>query len=135
MTAKRKVILAILIVIVIVIVGFGLMVWRNSKTPPITADCGTGITTVYYTQQKSFLPSCIKVPAGTTITYTNQSPDTLAVGVNPHPIHNGNKQVSNGEFVLNVPSGESKETKLDSKGNFGIHDHNNSSSVAVIVVE
>jgi plastocyanin len=132
---KKKVISIVIAVVVLVLVGFGFMVWRNSKTPPVTADCGIGIGTIYYTPQQAFLPSCVKVASGATITYINQSQENLAVGVNPHPIHNGNKEVSGGEFTLDVATGESKQVTLNTKGSFGIHDHNNSSAVAVIVVE
>lgn len=132
---KKKVLGVVAAVIVLVAVGFALMVQRNSKLPAVAKDCAVGVTSIAYVPQKAFLPACVKVPAGTTITYTNQSDGTLEVGADPHPIHTGDKQVSGGKFTLDIKSGESATVKLDKKGMFGLHDHENSSARALIVVE
>lgn len=131
----KKVIWAVVIVVVIVLGGLGFTIWRNSHIPPVAKDCATGITTIYYTSQGSFLPSCFRVSSGTTITYVNQRDKTLDVAADPHPVHTGNKEVSSNKFTLEVKPGESVQVKLEKKGTFGIHDHENASARAVVIVE
>lgn len=132
---KKKIIWTVVFVLVVAAVGFAYTVWRDSRPPVVARDCAASVTSIAYTTQRSFLPACVKVPSGTTVTYYNQSDKTLAVGADPHPIHNGNKEVSDGKFTLEVKPGENASVKLDRKGTFGLHDHNNSSARAVLVVE
>lgn len=132
---KKKIALVIVLVIVLVGLGFAYTAWRNSKPLEVARDCATGVTSIAYTTQRSFLPACVKVASGTTITYYNQSDKTLEVGADPHPIHNGNKEVSDGKFTLDIEPGRSATTTFTQKGTFGLHDHKNSSARAVVVVE
>lgn len=124
-----------ILIVVVVLIGFGVMIWRNSKQPNVSVDCSVNVTSVAYVTQRAFVPTCIKVPSGASITYFNQSDEELAVAPDPHPIHTGNKEVSAGEFTLNVAPHESKQVTLTNKGTFGVHDHNNSSARLVIVVQ
>jgi len=124
----------IIIVIVLALIAGGIFIIYNARAPKVT-DCASDITTMTYTSAKTFAPSCIRVPSGTVITYTNQSSDTLLVAIDPHPIHTGNKEVSNGEFTLAVAPGASATTTVTTKGTFGIHDHANFGARATIVVE
>lgn len=132
---NKKIALVIAIVVALAGLGFAYTVWRNSKPPVVARDCATGVTSVAYTTQQSFLPACIKVASGTTVTYYNQSDKTLEVGTDPHPIHNGNREVSDGKFTLTIEPGRNATTTLTTKGTFGLHDHKNSYARAVLVVE
>lgn len=132
---KKKIALVIVIIVILAAAGFAYTVWRNSKPPMVAQDCATGVTSIAYTTQRSFLPACVKVASGTTITYYNQSDKTLEVGADPHPVHNGNKEVSDGKFTLDIEPGRSATTTFTKKGTFGLHDHENSSAHAVVVVE
>ncbi len=131
----KKIIIGIIVIVLIVLVGLGIMILNNSKAPTVTADCATGVTTITYTPQKLFSPACIKVPSGTTVTYQNQSSGKLKVGADPHPIHTGNKEVSNGQFTLDIEPGASGKTTVSKKGTFGFHDHQHASARGTIVVE
>lgn len=132
---NKKIIWTVVVVLVVAAAGFAYTVWRDSKPPVVARDCATGVTSIAYTSQRAFLPACVKVLSGSTITYYNQSDKVLEVAADPHPIHKGNREVSDGKFVLEVKPGENASVKPERKGTFGLHDHANSSARAVLVVE
>jgi plastocyanin len=118
---------------VVILAGAGFVLY-NSRKPDIAADCmKTAIIT--YSSNREFTPSCIRVSSGETITYINQSANQLEVAIDPHPVHTGNKEVSNGSFALGVDAHASATTVVTTKGTFGIHDHAHFISRATIVVE
>ncbi len=69
------------------------------------------------------------------MSYVNQSQDTLEVGADPHPVHTGNKEISNGAFTLEFQSGATGITTVTKTGTFGYHDHAYARAKGQIVVE
>lgn len=103
-----------------------------------TSDCpklSASTITITYTNDQVFMPSCVTVAANTTVVWRNESAQTLAVGTDPHPVHTGNREVSNRLFKLDVPPDSSASVKLETKGTVGYHDHDHASSKGKIVVE
>lgn len=82
-----------------------------------------------------FSPSSVEVISGGEVTYVNNGDSQIQIGVDPHPSHTGNKEVSDGEFVLTVPKGEKRTVKLTATGSVGYHDHLNSVDRGTIVVK
>ena len=110
---------AIIAVVIIIVVAFGVYIFMNSRTPEVSADCSTGVVTITYTAEERLSPNCVKVKSGNTITWMNQSGKDLEIGANPHPIHIGKKEVSDGKFVETITPNISTTTKLTKKGIFG----------------
>lgn len=127
-------------IIAIVLIGGGVYwVLNQEPTPPqVPDDCvdrtGQDVT-ITYTAERFFDPICAIVSSGFTITWQNDSTFDLEVGADPHPIHSGNREVSDGEFVLHVAPGQSAQATLEKVGAFGYHDHIYSSAVGILVVE
>lgn len=111
----------------------------NTVTPSSEAvspkvSQATQQSSVTYTKD-GFSPSALTVKAGTKLTWVNQSSDQVAIGVDPHPIHTGDRSITNGEFTLNLNPGESKMVTLNKTGSFGYHNHLNPSQTGTITVE
>ena len=130
------IVLSIVVVIAIVIGGF---LWMNTSRSRSVMNCqdklNTPEVTIAYTGAQQFAESCVKVTGGTKIIYRNDSSEELQVGADPHPIHTGNKELTNGQFTLNVKPGETASVIVSTKGTFGVHNHLNSGSGTTIVVE
>lgn len=115
----------------------------SSATTESTAadsDCtdqtGQNEVTLTYDENENFVPRCVRVSSGTTIVYKNDSDFPLDVGADPHPTHTGNREVSHQEFELPVePNGGTATTVMEKTGTFGLHNHENSSATATIIVE
>lgn len=101
-----------------------------------TDETGKTEVTLTYDANENFVPQCIRVSSGTTVTYQNDSDFPLDVGADPHPTHTGNREVSHEEFELPVePNGGTATTVMEKTGTFGLHNHENSSATATIIVE
>lgn len=99
-------------------------------------ETGKSEATLIYDSSENFVPECIKISSGTTVTYRNDSDFSLDVGADPHPSHTGNREVSKKDFELPVePNGGTASTVMDKVGNFGLHNHANASATATIIVE
>lgn len=112
---------------------------KSTDATPKT-DCvdetGKAEATLVYDESENFVPSCIKISSGTTLTYRNDSDFALDVGADPHPTHSGNREVSKKEFELPVkPHGGTASTVMDKTGTFGLHNHENASATATVIVE
>ena len=81
------------------------------------------------------IPSCFKMSHGEEIIWVNAGDKNIQVAANPHPVHSGNKEVSDGEFVLELSPGEEKSITINKVGKVGYHDHLNSGTGGVIIVE
>lgn len=127
-------------IITIVVIGGGVYWILNQEpaSPQVPSDCtdrtGQDVT-ITYTAERFFDPNCVIVSSGTTVTWQNDSRFDLEIGADPHPIHSGNKEVSGGEFVLEVAPGQSVHTIVESVGAFGYHDHLYSAATGILVVE
>lgn len=117
----------------------------ESTSPPPTTDpqaareaddnCPTEETPVITVSASAFSPSCVTVKAGTTITWKNDSGSQIQIGSDPHPSHTGNREVSGGEFTLDIASGNSASSVLTTTGDHSYHDHLNPSARGTIKVE
>lgn len=155
-TAKSRLplVIASLIIAVLVIGGvvFALSSSDEEATAPASGNTETASTdaeddsctdetgktevTLTYDANENFVPQCVRVDSGTTIVYKNDSDFALDVGADPHPTHTGNREVSHEEFELPVePNGGTATTVMEKTGTFGLHNHENSSATATIIVE
>lgn len=113
----------------------------NKKSASASAtECvdktGKSEATLVYDEGEKFVPECIKISSGTKLIYRNDSDFALDVGADPHPSHTGNREVSKKEFELPVePNGGTASTVMDMKGTFGLHNHENASATATVIVE
>lgn len=94
-----------------------------------TADVIKG-TIVTYTDD-GFEPSEYLGVAGKTLTVQNDSSSDLDFESDDHPTHTKNSELN----VGTVKSGESKTVELSEKGEWGFHNHDNSSHTGSITVE
>ncbi len=85
--------------------------------------------------EKGFEPSTVTVKSGGTITWKNNSSSKVQVGSSVHPTHEVNRELTNGEFVLEVAPGESKAVTVTKAGSWGYHDHLNPTMTGKVVVE
>jgi plastocyanin len=82
-----------------------------------------------------FSPKCIKVKSGTAVSWKNSGSTQIQIGADPHPSHTGNREVSDGQFTLNVDPGATATSTLTTKGQHGFHNHLNPTAAGVIIVE
>lgn len=81
--------------------------------------------------QNGFLPKSLKVKAGTTVVWVNQSDMAVAIYSAVHPTHLVYQPLNLGE----VASGSSVELVFDKQGTYKYHDHLNPSQTGEVVVE
>ena len=65
----------------------------------------------------------------------NNGEKDIQIGADPHPVHSGNKEVSDGEYVLTVGSGEEATVTVERIGKSAYHDHFNPSAGGAIIVK
>lgn len=153
---NNKVTIGIVVAVIVVLAGFFLVYNKSSYSPPIqsqNSSQGTQTPTTPVTQQPGspaqpgqeestvtytgagFSPSTLTIKVGTKIVWVNKSSDQVKVGVNPHPIHTGDRVITNGEFTLDLAAGESKTVTVNKTGNFDYHNHLNPSQTGTIIVQ
>lgn len=81
--------------------------------------------------QNGFSPKNLKVKAGTTVVWVNQSGMAVAIYSAAHPTHLVYPPLNLGE----VASGSSVELVFDKPGTYKYHDHLNPSQTGEVVVE
>jgi hypothetical protein len=137
----RYVVVGIVILVVVAGAAAFLLAQPKAASPSVTSgsDCsaklGQATVDITYTESNEFSPSCVQVSAETKLIYHNNSKGPLQVGADPHPIHDGNKELSNGEFVLEVPQGGTASSVVHDTGTFGLHNHVNSGATATVEVK
>ncbi|MDB5165515.1 MAG: Plastocyanin [Candidatus Saccharibacteria bacterium] len=137
----KYVVLGVVVLILIIGIVAYLLVAPKAASPSgmVSSDCSSMLkresVDITYTKDNKFSPGCVEVTAGTKLVYLNQSQSMLQVGADPHPIHDGNKELSNGEFVLEVAEGGTASSVVHETGTFGIHNHLNPSATATVVVK
>jgi plastocyanin len=131
-------IMPVIIVVVVVVVGALIVnAFLNSPKAKVSSDC-TKITAQAYTivyDGSNFSPACVTVPKGTKLTWDNKSSSELQVGTDPHPIHSGDRAISNGEFVFKVEAKSANSEVIDKVGTYGYHDHLNAGATGTLKVE
>lgn len=102
----------------------------TTQTPATTEQAQVIITY----SSSGFSPSTVTVKSGGKITWVNKSDKQVKIGANPHPIHTGNREISGGEFTLDLQPGEEKTVDVSKADAFGYHNHLNASEVGTIIV-
>ena len=84
-----------------------------------------------------FSPSSVTVPAGTTVTFTNQTDLPLWVASDPHPDHTSYPELDTSiEFQDHVPPGNpSYSFKFERRGTWTYHNHSQPEHTATITVQ
>lgn len=147
MTRNKK-IAAIVLVLLVVGVGVGIFLANDGQSdelasPEPTADTTTKdqatpasqsnqkqTVTVRFTDD-GFTPSSITVKSGGSITFMNESNQTVNPSSDPHPTHTINPQLNVGE----IGPGESKTITVTKAGQWGVHNHLNPSEKLTVVVQ
>lgn len=153
---NNKTVLGIVVVVIVVITGFFVFYSNRSYSPSTSTQNnpqGTQTPATPVTKQSSpptqptqeentitytsngFLPSTLTIKVGTDVAWVNKSSEQVKVGVNPHPIHTGDRVITNGEFTLDLAPGESKTVTVNKTGTFGYHNHLNPSQTGTISVQ
>lgn len=68
-------------------------------------------------------PATVTVKSGGSITWVNNGTSAIKVGSDPHPTHTANQELTGGEFVIDLPVGESATVTVAKVGTWGFHDH------------
>ena len=126
------------VIILLLAATYAFYYFRYSKSAPIAANCVQSSeveTMVIYTADKKFSPPCVAISSGSKIKWINQSGSPLSLGADPHPIHSGNRELTNGEFVLDIKNGDSADVTLTKKGSFGYHNHLAPWNMGTVVVK
>ena len=136
----------IIAIVIIVILGFGgLSFFGGSSqgkgcTPEAAEKIAAAsdevavIATITHIDNE-FTPNCLQISQGTIVTWVNNGEKDIQIGADPHPVHSGNKEVSDGEYVLTVGSGEEATVTVERIGKSAYHDHFNPSAGGAIIVK
>jgi plastocyanin len=137
----RTITISAIVILIVAVAGFFFLKSNTSGDESCTVDIAkrapqvSGTVTITH-NDGGFSPDCVLVNSGTKINWINNDADSeIQIAVNPHPVHIGNKEISDGEFVLILGSGKEKIVTLTKVGKFGYHDHVNSSAGGTVIVE
>lgn len=134
----NKWLIAGLISLVIIVLG-GLVFFNNnqasapnSQTIPEATKSETGASKpeIIYNND-GFSPNSLTVKLNEQVTITNNSSKTLQFDSDPHPQHTDNPELN----VEIVQPNESKSFSVSKTGDFGIHNHLNSSERMTLTVK
>ncbi len=149
--------LLILVVVILLVAGGYLLYHRqyakSHKILPVLTPSPTESTTpaavtsqavisahvVTYTDS-GFSPKSLTIKKGETVTWINQSSESLWVASNPHPTHSGYPTKggcisSTFDSCKPITKGESWSFTFDIVGTWGYHNHLNPSSRGTIIVQ
>ena len=155
-TTLSKTLFAILL-ISLPLVGFLLgMEYQQKITPPIDYEAmredvlfefGIGATPhnnyIAYTSN-GFEPNVKTFKAVTTypnstesgiLVWENNSDEVVEIAVDPHPHHNGNRAITNGEFSLILEPNTAQALTITKTGTYTYHNERNLSQTGTVVVE
>ncbi len=130
----------IAVVVILILVGGFLFLSSSknsnntSKTASSSSQTANAGATIEF-KDGVFSPSSVLIKSGTKITWVNRSPEEIQIGANPHPIHDGNRELSGGEFVLTLESGDSKSVTLNQTGTFSFHNHLQAGEGGTVIVK
>lgn len=142
----NKIITTIIVVIVIVAGAYYLLnspkiapQEKPSQTPPSTTSAPVEQDFVTYTDT-GYSSSAIKVKVGTTLTFKNESTQSMWTASAMHPTHTvypttGGCIGSTFDACKGIQPGESWPFKFDIAGTWKYHNHLNPSHFGTIVVE
>jgi len=106
------------------------------------ADASTAAATVIYAKQ-GFSPETVKIKAGQSVTFVNQSGGRMWVASDPHPTHekySGTTRSehcsdSDGDTFDQCASGDSYTFTFTKKGTWKYHNHALSGDTGTVIVE
>ncbi len=104
----------------------------NTTQQSSTGSSSQSSSTTITFDGKTFSPANVTVKKGTTVTWTNNSNQSLWVASNPHPTHTG---LPGFDELKGMMKGESYSYTFTKTGSFGYHDHLNASSGGTVTVE
>ncbi len=105
----------------------------QAQTAP--SDEKKGAVTITATDA-GFNPKEVTVNAGDSVTWVNNSSKTIQIGSDNHPTHTLNPDLTGGQYVIEVPVGESKTVSAGTKvGRWGFHNHLKPSETGTVVVK
>lgn len=155
-TMSNKVIGGIVVAVIMAVAGFFLIYNNRSYSSPAQpqsnppgsqnptqetiqpsapANETTAEQNVITLTQNGFSPPTVTVKTGSKITWVNKSGKEWQIGADPHPSHTGNRQISGGEFTLNLAPGQERVVTGEKVGTFGYHNHLNPSQTGTIIVQ
>lgn len=83
-----------------------------------------------------FDPKEVTVNAGESITWVNNSSRTIQIGSANHPDHKINPDLTGGEYVVEIPAGQSKTVSAGTKvGRWAYHNHLKASEGGTVVIK
>ncbi|MSU76026.1 hypothetical protein EXS54_00945 [Patescibacteria group bacterium] len=147
MTRNKK-IAAVVLVLLVVGVGVGIFVANDGQTndvatpkPTTKATTKSQATPASQSNRKEtvtvrygdngFSPATVTVKAGSSITFINESNQSINPSSDPHPTHTTNPQLT----VGTIDAGESKTITVTKVGQWGVHNHLNPSEKLTVIVQ
>ncbi|HEY4694508.1 MAG TPA: cupredoxin domain-containing protein [Candidatus Nanoarchaeia archaeon] len=138
-------------IVIVALIAVGVFVFVNSSSDESGSESQTSSqgakdtsgnssskapseVTITYTSS-GFSPSSVRLKKGGKLTWVNESSNQVEIGVNPHPVHTGDRSITSEEFTLNLDSGETKTITVNKAGDFGYHNHLDSLMSGNILVE
>ncbi len=100
------------------------------KTPATNSADQVAAATITY-KDGSFSPSTVTIKSGDTVNIINNSTTEVDFESDPHPTHTDNTELNAGE----IAPGNSTKITIQKTGNWGYHNHANSSEAGTIVVQ
>lgn len=97
-----------------------------------TSEAEEGV--VVEVTENGFSPSQVTVQSGSNLTYKNTGSAKVQIASDPHPVHNANSELTEGDFVIEIAPGASATVTLAKVGTWGIHNHLSTGMRAKVVV-
>ena len=129
----KKEYLIIFIVLLVAIVGFFFLKGNKSDNEDVTqepqvVENGRENNTVT-DSDSGFVPDSLVVAVGTTVTFIDQSGNTMWVGSDPHPVHSDHPAFDQ------LKTGESFSFTFTETGTYNYHNHMFPTRTGVVIVE
>jgi plastocyanin len=107
---------------------------NNNQTGDQTQGCREDKRVTVTYNGSGFSPSSAQLEVCENLVWSNNSSSQVEIGVDPHPVHSGDKEITDGQFSLMVGPGESKTVVVEKAGTFNYHNHLDSGQTGTIVV-
>lgn len=105
----------------------------QTQTAPVEEKKGAATITATDT---GFDPKEVTINAGESITWVNNSSRTIQIGSANHPTHTVNPDLTGGQYVIEVPVGQSKTVSAGIKvGRWAFHNHLKPSEGGTVVIK
>ena len=131
---KKEYLIIFIVLLVAIVGGFALKVNKSGnedvtqETQVIENEGEVEKNTVTYTDS-GFAPDSFVVTAGTTVTFIDQSDNTMWVGSDPHPVHTDHSAFDQRQ------TGNSYSFTFTETGTYNYHNHMFPTHTGVVIVE